>query len=165
MLKVLIVALGGRSDQVSVPRGRLAIDDAESVGGREERPREDRERADRNRTLERAVGGIIEEVEPALESRWRIGLIARFSVGSVGRDGTRTEFGGSRRDRGARATQESGHGAGFGHPHRRSVVDEVLDVLRRDQPAMIGIDKRENVMFKQPIDRDIPFDRGDRVAD
>ena len=80
-----------------------------SVGRRQQDAAQHLEFVDRDRAVELAVGGIVEEVEPALLGGRIVGVLVEDLVVDARLDGTVSR----------RAAQECGHGTGFGHAHAR----------------------------------------------
>ena len=143
-----------RVDQVAVARGRLAVDDRELVGRRQEVVGEHPELVDRDGAVELAVGGVVKEVEPSLED---VGLVGPLADGRQGRAGA------DRRPAGP--AEQAGHGAGLGQADRRGLVDEVLDLLGGDEAVLVGVDQVESPLAKQVVQGLLALDGGDRVAD
>ena len=83
VLQVVEVALGGRVEQEAVGRGPLAVVDDERVGRGQQVVGQHLELGDRDRAVELAVGGVVEEVEPPLEDVGLVGLLAERVTGST----------------------------------------------------------------------------------
>jgi hypothetical protein len=151
VLQIVEVADGRRIDQETIGRGTLAVVDRISVGQWQERVREHLVLGDGDAAIERAVGRVVEEVEAALEGTGLVGLFAEDRRRGRGRGGG--------------PAQEPGHGAGLGQAHRRGIVLEGLELLRRDDAVVIRVDDREVFVADEVLDRFCSFDRGDGITD
>ena len=74
------VALGGRVEQEAVGRGSLAIGDRVGVGRRQQDAAQHLVFVDRDRAVELAVGGVVEEVESALLGGRIVGILVEDLV-------------------------------------------------------------------------------------